>query len=536
MSNQKEILEKLEALSQQVFLNESKIYTAESLVPRFKEAANKNRYDLTINQAAFVIEKLAQSNPACEVRPSDLKELGSQFYTSNTNYGEEFADLLEEEEQVKKAQVNDRIDYQESHRSLEWDGAHEQEQVEIYSDKVQSNLIDDSISYTEKEFDTIKQAAQLIDDELMNTRKVKKVSSILKMKTSKQLVFQTKIKIGSNEISVIVPVEINEEVPLFPQVMATTENVYTLDVEGIEQLVADAHSSTEYKKAQQISSIRSQDEYDMEVRNDSMDKYEHVVDELEVPDQKMATLGLKEIEDVLEKSIMTSDSKYTPETIQSGGDLVSMELKDAGFNNPQVKFSGDYNKGLTYKVSMYTENGKVEIVVPVEVSRGVLLPPSEFKVAGSDETLIITKQAINQSTMKNDKVEVHPYLYSMSYPELKKQLKTAAHNKQFKVAKQIITLIGEKFDNHYQNAAITDYQTWLEESSKSYQSRCGKCDHYSEKTAIVQNDYCSLLKTATKNVQKDSETEICTRSTYANLDEAKVMLDNGQSIKISWED
>ena len=124
----------------------------------------------------------------------------------------------------------------------------------------------------------------------------------------------------------------------------------------------------------------------------------------------------------------------------------------------------------------------------------------------------------------------------MSYPELKKQLKAAAFSKQFKVAKQIISLIGEKFDSHYQNSAVSDYQTWLEEGSQSYQSRCGTCDHYSEKTKVAQNDYCSLLKTAAKNVDKDSETEICTRSTYANLDDAKVMLDNGQSIKISWED
>jgi hypothetical protein len=143
---------------------------------------------------------------------------------------------------------------------------------------------------------------------------------------------------------------------------------------------------------------------------------------------------------------------------------------------------------------------------------------------------------IIQASTSSDEIQanIHPLLFSMSYSDLKKQLKSAAHKRQHKLAQEIISLIDNKFGDHYRNSATDDYQTWLEESLMSYASRCGGCDHYATKTAHA-SDYCNLIKTAAKNVYRDEETEICTRSTYAGESE-KVILDGGSSIKISWED
>jgi hypothetical protein len=539
MSDLDKIKEQFEKIAQELFVQENKIYTAGLLVPRFKEAANRLRHDLTINQAAFVIEQMAKRQPTKEITASDIKQLGDKFYTASSVFTEEFSDLIEQEDQQAQKQAS-RIAFAESTRHLEWDGKHSEPEVDIYKDESIKSLIDPSLSITEKEASIIRAAAILISEEFKALPQVRKTSSILRHKTDSSLVFQTKIKLANeHETDVFVPVELNNEVPLFPQVFSDTEQVFTLDSDGLENLTAEVERKVRQKQSEFVGGLRTAEDFEIALRNDSMGRFSEEVDEYEVEAPKVASLQHSEIENILINAVKTKESKYSPQAHIAGADLVATELKDIGFSNPQVQFNGDYENGLTFKADVNTEAGSIQIELPVEVlaKSSTMLPPAQFKAAG--KVYDLSKNAVTQvarlSKTSSLSVSEHPLLFALSYPDLKKQLKTAAHQKMPKLAQKIIATIDEKFGEYYRNAATDDYQTWLEESSINYTSRCGGCDHFSTKTSQAHNDYCNLIKTAAKNVEVDAETQICVRSTYAEA-ETPTFFDNGQSIKITWED
>jgi len=535
MSDNNNIEQKLRELAEVLYLNDNKKFTAGQLAPRFQSAATRMRQDLTINQVAFVIEKMAEKDPSREITAATLKELANKFYVSSTKFASEFSDLLETNEKVQSKQT-DRIASEGGPRDLHWDGAHQKEEIKLYQeDSDISQIVDSTINATPDEMSTIRNAAMMVEEELRSTGRVSKVSSVLKYKTAEMLLFRTKIATDSHETEVFVPVEIKNDVLLFPQVISTTEKVYTLDSEGLDNLTADISYSTNLKKANHVSSLRSAADYELTLRSDSMGKYDAELDENDVPEAKMASLGIEEVEQTLRNAVLAKESKYSRATHEDGRRIVAVELSDMGFKNPQVTFNGDYQAGLEYAATVNTEFGKFKINVPVEVRGSTLLLPYQFK--SDNQVQELKKELIVQAARgsKLTTADVHPLLNTMSYPDLKRQLKTAAHTKNHKLANDIIALVDEKFGDHYRNTATDDYQTWLEESITTYASRCGECNYYIPKTAQANNDYCNLVKTAAKNVQKDGHSEICTRSTYAGADET-VFFDGGNSIKISWED
>jgi hypothetical protein len=530
----------LHKLAETLFLNENKKFTAATLSPRLTATADRLRYDLTINQVAFVVAKMAEKEPHREVTSQDLKYLANKFYNPNTKFASEFADLLDEETQVA-AKHTDRIDYQGDVKDLAMDGAYEKQASNIYDEAADnSSLVDSSVPITGEDLELARHAAMLISDEFKTTGKVNKVSSILKHKTAEMFLFQTTIRTASNELETIVfvPVEIKNDTPLFPQVMSTTEKVYTLDSVGVDNLTADIEYTTQLKKSSHSTSLRTAADYDVALRSDSMGKFSEEVDELDVEAPTQISLGHDEIERVLKQAVLSKESKFNKQAQEEGRQLVDMELKDLGFSHSQVTFDGDYAIGLTYNASVNTEVGKFKINIAVENRKGTLLPPYQF--VADNQVHEFSKQNITAAARSSKGVntideEAHPLLFAMSYPDLMKQLKSAAADRKHKTAQQIISLIDEKFGEHYRNNATDDYQTWLEQSLTSYASRCGDCNYYAPKTAQANSDYCSLIKTAAKNVGRDLETDICTRSTYAGADE-KVFFDAGNDIKVTWED
>jgi hypothetical protein len=536
MSDQKKAADQLFEIAQALFINENKRFTAALLAPHLKAVANKLRYDLTINQVARVVSEMAQKNPTKEITSKELKQLANTFYTPTTKFASEFADLLDNIDNTSTQAVNpSRIEFQTETKSLDLDGAYSQNTADVYSNETSEwgKLIDPNLAYTNEEASLARSAAMLIDEEFKGTGRVSRVSSVLKHKSADMYLFQTTIKTATQETDVFVPVEIKNEVPLFPQVMSTTEKVYSLDTEGVETLTADLNRVNALRQANKIQNLRTAEDFEIALRNDTMNKFEEEVDEYDLPENKIASIEDQKLIDTLKDAVVKRDSKYTQQAQDQGRNLVAMELKDLGFSNPQVRFAGDCQAGLEYEATINTGSGKFKINIPLEVRGSTILPPHQFKV--EDRVHDLNKNNIIQaSTASETQADIHPLLISMSYPDLKKQLKAAAHKRQHKLAQEIITLIDNKFGDHYRNSATDDYQTWLEESLTSYASRCGGCDYYATKTTHA-NDYCNLIKTAAKNVHRDEETEICTRSTYAGESE-KVFLDGGSSIKISWED
>jgi hypothetical protein len=516
----------LNELVQALYLQESKVYTVAGLLPRFKVAADNNRTDSTINQVTYVLESVHNKDPDFVVTAQDLKDLSNKFYTSSTNFHSEFADLLEEQE-INQVVQAPRIEAVGTAKDLALDGAYE----------APKELVDISLSYTPEELKVAHYASLMIADEFNATGLVAKTSSTLKHKTADMFLFQTRLKLATTETSVFVPVEIKNDVPLFPQVMSTTEKVYTLDSSGLQDLALDLERAEKIKQAQHVGSLRTAEEFEMALRDDMM-KYDEEVTEYDLEEPKQVSLGHDEIEQVLKDAVLARSSIYTKSAHLDGSKVVAASLSQLGFKGTQVKFAGDTEEGMNFEANIITEAGKVNVSIPVEIKKDTIMPPYYFGIDGQFYDLsreAIVHIARITKTAHVEQEEINPLLFPMSYPDLRKHLKAAAHHKNHKLAQQIINLVDEKFGDHYRNAVTDDYQTWLGEATASYQSRCGGCDYYVPKTSQAQSDYCNLIKTASKNITQDIETGICTRSTYAGSEDP-TFLDVGGSIKITWED
>jgi len=526
----KAALEELRKLAEQVFLNERKVYTVGNLKQRFLSTAEAYRQDQTIQQVARVIATMADKNPITEVTSNDIHNMMNTFYVPNTNFRQEFGDLLEEE-QVSTRKQSARLDFHGDYRALDElsESVAEVDETDLNSlDHMSDTLIDPSLEYSTLDEPTIRYAATLVEEEIKNCG-IKKSGLQLKYKTPDMLVYKASLRTAAGEVEVFIPVELKDNNPLIPQVMSTTDSVYTLDVSGIQSLSQDFSKKALIHKAQSADKMRMDMGMYDEMRSDSIGSVE--VDEFEEYSQKEVHLGVDEIETILKDAVIRKESKFGISTIDYGRDLVAVELNDIGYKNSQVQFAGDTENGLLYDAVINTDQGKFKIQVPVEASKGMLLTPSEF--ISSDKGYLLSQASLRQAVKDgNPQENIHPLLYSMSYQELKKQLKESAYQHKPQLAKQVIAMITEKFDEYYQNAAIDDYQTWLTEATASYEARCNGCDYYhikNEKTA----DWCGLIKSETKEVFKDASSGICTRSIFSDEETPDIIaVDSGNSIKL----
>lgn len=476
-------------LAQEIFINENKKFTAASLRPRFEAVADSYRRDTTIQQVSRVISAMAEKDPFRQISSNDLEELANKFYSPETAFREQFSDLLESSSRSVASKVASRLDYVGDYRRTDEVSGAAAEVDDLNTDSAVAAMIDPALIYTASDLPTIRYAATLVEEELKATQRVAKASLKLKHKAPEMLIYEAHFKTASGDASVFVPVELRNGNPLIPQVVTTTEKVYSLDTSGIDSLAEDVAYNNYTKEATAASRLRADAGMSDHIRNDNLNTLE--VDEFEDLPQKAASLGVDEIDSVLRNAVLRKESRFASNTIDYGRDLVTIELNDLGYRKAQVTYAGDYDQGLLYKASLNTEIGKFDITVPIEASRGMLLNPYQFEANSQVHELSAAtlSQAIKQV---NPQEEVHPLLYSMSYPELKKQLKNAAYQNKPKLAKSVLALIEEKFDNYYHNAAIDDYQTWLEEASSTHQASNAYSRLEDDEDKIVFDDGLSI--------------------------------------------
>lgn len=527
----KRIEDQLMDLAQRLFLQENRLYTVSQLVPRFRQVANQRRQDLTIQQVARVLEAMAVKAPLKELTAQDLQTLGKKFWSHGTEFSEEFRDLLDPETAMTtpvKASSS-RHDYHGNLRNAS-DVKDTVTEVDLYNEETEiEQLVDPNLTYAKRDLPLFRYAAVLVEEELRATSRIAKTALRLKYQTPEVLLYQASFKTAAGEAEVFVPVELKDGNPLIPQVMTANDKIYSLDTAGVDTLTEDLTYATYAHQAEAAKRLRADlGLYNHNLRSDSMNEIE--VDELDDLPQKQVKLEVAEIEGILKDAVFRKDSSFDETTIAYGRDLVAIELHDLGYKNPQVRFAGDWNKGLLYKAAVHGEGGKIEIDVPVETARGMLLNPHCF--AYKNQMHDLSRQAISKLFAEGEStVDVHPLLFSMSYPDLKKQLRRAAHQHSPKLAQSVIELIGEKFGEYYKTSSIDDYQTWLEEATESYKARCGDCNYYTPKAASAV-DNCNLIKTACKNVRKDAESGICTRSIFTEDQPESILFDTGLNIKL----
>lgn len=459
--DKKQILKEIEELARISYIAERKVYYAFQLAPLMEKRAERFEYDRTIQQVNRVVTELANKDPYREVSAKDLKNIASRFYDFNSNFKEVFADLLEDVKEDAKKEVTTKVDFQLLEREL---SEVKKEKEAFYSP---SNSI------------TCKYADILVR-ECFKKAGVNKFELKFACHNEDLLMFQALIPTERNEkIEVVIPVEMKEGMPLEPDCLINNENVYSFDESGIEDVVNDLFITKEKRRANALDSLRR--DLGMTIEDKGINEKIEEVDEFEdIPETKINKLDDEELESILREAVLSKKTKYNKKLLSIANQVVEMKIKEAGYKNPIIRFAGDIEEGVKYKVEFNSEFGKLKAEIPVEINdQEQIFEPEIISIANKNYEF--SRNGIKLSQKEDNFIS--PKLYSLSYSDLRKQLKKAAYSKQSKVAKQIIALVQEKFDNYYSNAIIDDYQVWLEESQS---------DPNKKERLVYENDPISI--------------------------------------------
>jgi hypothetical protein len=531
MDNNVEMIRKLADL---LALDEMKSFNVGELAKRFASAEEQHRYDQVIRNVGGVIEKKAQHNPNEMISPRDMFGLYNRFASldPNTKFREVFADLLPATEQILKANPAEKIrhDYSGPDRDLQTakTAAFEVEETEAALehpvealipavDKFNPDLAKNSVLHNPK---LVEAGRKLVATQL-ETIGCGNVRAELKYGVKSCLLYLASFPTPKGRVFVNVPIAVKEGDLEIPSLFAdlSGKKVYAFNRDGIEQLLNDVDAIREEMQANAADSKRhnmTSAHRDLNAgTNIEVDEVEGYVAEVAPPSLSKLNPELADVEAVLTNAVLRKQSKFSGKTIDAGRDLVRSELTNCGHKNADIRFAGDNSQGMNFDATLQTGKGKLEITVPVGVVEGTVVFPSVF-AADDGEVHELSAQEIEAVTNKEEAVEPIRYsaaLIGMDYNSLRKIIHKATFDRKYNVAKEALALVHDKFGADAYNSAISDFESWLEQSAQDFSSRCGSCKFYrpsNSRYATSSTDYCNLLHTKCGNIVKKAG--ICSRA------------------------
>lgn len=539
MDNTNEIVQGLANL---LAMDELRTFSAIDLAQRFASVEDEHRHDAVIRNVGGAVERLARRNPSHQLDKHAIEELYKQFASLNpsSKFKEVFADLLPTEnmEAPEKQDIitKRRIPYNDQASSRDLATA-QQAAIEVDEfDAVLEHPVEALIPSVEKfNPESIKNSA-LHDPRLieagakivasqLETLGLEDVKATLKHGVKNCLLYLASFPTTKGVAYVNVPLGVESSGPILPSLFAdsTGKRVYAFNESGIEHLMSDMDAIRKELHAEKAKKIRTtmatdvvRDPANNATEDIEVDEVETYVDEV-APNKRLHEVSpeLADVEGILMNAIVRKESRYADKAINTGRNLVHTELRKAGFVNPDVRFAGDFDRGLAFDAKLWTKRGELEITIPVEVANGNVLFPSAF--VGDDGQLreLSADQINDLATQGEDEDEANILQYSASlvaldYNSLRKIVHKATFDHKHVVAKQALNLIRDKFGADAYTNAVTDYQEWIQEASDDYECRCAGCEHYRQKNAKHASDYCGLLHTNCKNVVKKAG--VCTRA------------------------
>ncbi len=538
MDNTNEIIQSLADL---LAMDEFQKFSAASLVQRFVDVEDKYRHDAVIRNVGGAVERMAARDPNHELSKSDIAELYRHFsgLDPSTKFKEVFADLLPTEDLEAPKQQNiiskRRVPYNEQASARDLTTA-QYEAIEVDElDAALEHSVESLIPSIEKFDPELMKNSALHDPRLveagahivatqLESLGLEDVKATLKHGVQGCLLYLASFPTTRGTAHVNVPLGVEKEGPILPSLFAdpTGKRVYAFSTEGIEELMDDMDEIRRELHAEKAKRLRTTMANDT-VRDPANNATEAIeVDEIQAYVEEIAPKTLREVsveladvEAILENAVVQKASRYNTQAIGIGRDLVHDELKKIGFVNPQVRFSGDFERGLAFDAKLWTKRGEFEITIPVEVNNGQILFPSSF-VGDDGEIRDLSADQIDTLVTDGEEIEEAELLrhnaafVSLDYNSLRKIAHKATFDHKQEVAKQALSLIRDKFGEEAYSNAVSDYQTWIEEATTDYECRCAGCTHYKQRNAKYASDYCGLLHTGCKNVVKKAG--VCTKA------------------------
>lgn len=537
----KSLFREAHQMAENVIADSLKVFNVVQILPRFEAAINELRHDYVIGHIYEILKKKATDIDSV-VTASDFQKWYGELIGLNPNseFRVLFADLLPNRvDDIRGNAANIRHEYYDSFRDLTQKSTIEESVIETKTAEDTTGSLSDDLLMLSLNFgsDIMDRGLEVVKTELKSFGG-ENIKASVRCGNQNYLLYTVNFENKGISVEAGVPVEVKDNLVLLPELLTANGRTYSFDRKGIDTLINDVENIRTKRARDKFSDVRINEGRDdisrsLKAEEDSnieVDEFDTIIPQVNLPDE------LLDVEAIMIDAVLQKESKFDNTVVQNGRGVLSNELKALGYKEHSISFTGDYKNGCVYKVSLLDGKKKIAIQVPMEIRQNKALIPGVFLAAdvklGDPQSKLYDFNTNGFQKFASDNVEFideiryDAGLLNMSLNELNKIIHAATLKSEHAIAREALNLIQDKFGAESHAIALGNYQHWIEQASLDNQIKCGGCDYHLPKggkrvngkivmASVHSEDYCLLVNTACKNVTKDNDTGICTKSSIA---------------------
>lgn len=441
-------------LSGQEFMLEDVYNVTRAAYERYPE-------DAVIKKVAFALERLAQtSKPGTIISQSELSSIYNHFtdLSGTSRFREVLGHLLLEE---KKSFSSKNPDYTRLNRV---DAEDSGIKMEDFADPEAVKSLTAAFGGDVSEIKTYNakvanEGIKFVEAELKSIGKNYSDITVLDG-NSNLIVYSVNFDTNVGCVAVPIPVEVKNEMPLFPSKFLASNRLEDLTAENLESFISKQASTPDFdvitEEAQADLDITPHTEMPKELAHIAHDFEDHVIE---------------------------AASVFGKTAINTGKETVSRELRAAGFKGAQVKFGSESSDSVIYIASIGTPKGNVAIEVPVDMYRkagGGYMPlsPVYFAYDGLVEDFTAPKLqrfALRVPQPSSFTTNCSTAFSYMTLPEIKDEIVKSASENDYVSCEEALAKIQETFTEEDFKNAVADYHNLLMHKSHMEKHEQVKC-------------------------------------------------------------
>lgn len=425
-------------------------YTSKYVCDRFIKAAEENPKDIMINTMRDVIVKQASSKMFFTQK--ELGGLYNSFYgfsSGGTRFKETLGDLissnLNKVAKENKDVSGSRVDMGGQLKDYFKDDKEIQKAASEFEDVFSLNK---QATFAVHNTDLGKKAEKFCNIQLKSLgREPKTVRAVFS--NSEFILCKASYTSGKyREYSLNIPVQISGRNPKLPTTFIN--KLGELEKLNEPNLLAELRyreQVTEKDNSNYFKNLRASESLNMDkvIMPKSLEKYAH-----------------------LEDFVAQANSSFSKKEVDFAKSVLHSELTSSGILNPQIRTFASNERGIVFKASIPTTEGRQEVEVPVEFANGKPLMPDHFKYANKEYEFShynLSKFANKQNKKVIFSID-HGSYKTASYHELQNLLIDSATNEDYGTAQDCLSAIQSRFEPESYKKAFDKYHQILKSASR----------------------------------------------------------------------
>lgn len=457
--------------------------------------------DKTLGAMARVIDKMADNNTTF-IKKSELKQLYSKLYSSNTKFAQLFSEELGIKDEIKKENLDNKQNYQDNF-------------IDTYSlaDPLLSNALDSVFDKNAP----IKLYSKVAADKAKNIVKDKlevfnaKASNInVDAGNEKFIIVKADYDTPKGLTSFYVPIEVSgnkvSEATMFmansgPQdfnnknikdyVKTFAGSKLKISGENLLNLLVEATSEKREISGAEMALMRlnaskqtKSDFFENQIVGLNLEK------EAKKDVELMKSDEFKSFEEKFASAYGQAAFNFGEDKIKIARENIARDLIAFGYKNAQITITSSDNNSIFYGVSL--DAGKVAFTVPVKINAGKIQKPTVMICNGSISTLdkgSINKLYINNQTDYKVAAAASP-LFNLKASDLVNAVRDAMNEGNIEKAEDALNVLSNNGDEKAYAIAFTIYRSGLGIKQASHNHADGSKCSLIIKSATSQHPVC----------------------------------------------